>query len=133
MTIFVDTSALNAVLDRDDDLHSAARETWVRILSGDDQLLTSNYVILESWALVRNRLGMDAVRALIDEVLPVIRVHWITGEDHVGAVQAVLAGDRRDLSLVDCSSCVVMRRLGLRDAFTFDEDFGEQGFGTLPS
>lgn len=132
MTIFVDTSALYAVLDRDDGLHSAARETWVRILSGDDQLLTSNYVILESWALVQNRLGVDAVRALNDEMLPVIRVHWISGEDHGGAVQGVLAADRRDLSLVDCSSFVVMRRLGLRTVFAFDEDFREQGFETLP-
>ena len=58
--------------------------------------------------------------------------HGRAGEDHRGAVQALLAADRRGLSLVDCSSFLVMRRLGLKVAFAFDEDFGHQGFETVP-
>ena len=39
---------------------------------------------------------------------------------------------RRQLSLVDCASFDIMRRLGLRDVFAFDPHFAEQGFRCLP-
>jgi predicted nucleic acid-binding protein len=133
VSTFVDTSALFAVLDRDDEFHPKAREAWEGLLEGGDRLVTSNYVLLECFALVQSRLGMDAVRTLNDEVVPVFDVHWINEEDHLSAAQAVLAADRRNLSLVDCASFRVLRRLGIRCAFTFDLHFEEQGFEVLPA
>ncbi len=133
MTIFVDTSALYAVLDRDDERHEQARETWTRILSEDAPLLTSSYVLVESFALIQSRLGMEALRTFSDAVLPVIRPHWVSEEDHRTAAQAVLAADRRGLSLVDCVSFHVMRRLRVRKVFAFDQHFDEQGFRVVPS
>lgn len=41
---------------------------------------------------------------------------------------AVLTADRRGLSITDCISFKVMRRRGIRAAFTFDRHFREQGF-----
>ena len=40
--------------------------------------------------------------------------------------------DKR-LSLTDCASFEVMQRLGLEGAFTFDRDFRDCGFRTLPA
>lgn len=132
MTIFADTSALYAVLDRDDDLHERAHQAWIEILSGPAEIVTSNYVVVESFALVQSRLGMDALRAFNDDVLPVVRVEWVLGEDHRSGAQSVLAADKRRLSLVDCTSFAIMRRLRLRSVFTFDAHFAEQGFQILP-
>jgi uncharacterized protein len=70
--IFVDTSALYAVLDRDDQNHEAAKKTWSRLLEGEDSLLVTNYVIVETTALAQHRLGMDAVRALHGDALPAL-------------------------------------------------------------
>ena len=131
MSVFVDTTALYAVLDRGDEYHAAAAEIWRRLIDGADRLVSSNYVVVESCALVQNRLGMRAARALHDGVLPWLETYWITVEDHNGAMDALLVADRRNLSLVDCTSFVAMRRLGLRRAFAFDEDFAEQGFEVL--
>jgi predicted nucleic acid-binding protein len=64
-------------------------------------------------------------------VLPVIETYWITEDDHRGAMDAVIVADRRSLSLVDCSSFVVMRRLALRSVFAFDPDFEQQGFDSV--
>lgn len=133
MTLFVDTSGLYAVLDRDDGNHRAARRAWERILSGTDPMLTTNYVLLESLALVQHRLGMAAVRSLVTAVLPCLDLEWVSPEDHDSAVAALLVSDRRRLSLVDCSSFQVMRRLGLAAAFTFDRHFADQGFTRVPS
>lgn len=133
MSLFVDTSALYAVLDRDDGFHSAARQHWLELLAGEELLLLTNYVLVECFALVQARLGIEAVRVLHDDLLPVFLVHWVNEEDHRNAVQAVLAAGRRDLSLVDCSSFAVMRRLRLRKAFSFDAHFEEQGFRIEPT
>ena len=53
---------------------------------------------------MQNRLGMEALRALCDEVVPVFAIHWITEVEHHQATHAVLSANRRQLSLVDCSS-----------------------------
>ena len=131
--ILVDTSALYAVLDRDDENHSAAAATWRRLLEdGDEPLLVTSYVLVETTALVQHRLGMEAVRVLYGDMLPALDVHWIGETDHLHAQHALLAADRRQLSLVDCSSFQIMRSRMLRTVFAFDPHFAEQGFEIVP-
>jgi len=126
--VFADTSALYAILDRDDDRHDDAASTWRDLVERGATLVTSNYVAVETHALVQHRLGMAAVRALVEAVEPVLRIEWVTREDHGAAQASLLAANRRGLSLVDCASFALMRRLGLRRAFAFDAHFAEQGF-----
>lgn len=133
MRIFVDTSALLAVIDGDDCFHIAAFRFWEQQLSGPAVFLTSNYVVLETTALVQNRLGIAAASLLHGEILPVIRQEWIDPGLHQRAVAALLAARRRDVSLVDYTSFELMRQLGIRAAFTFDRHFAEQGFEVLPA
>jgi predicted nucleic acid-binding protein len=128
MRVFVDTSALYAVLDRDDQNHSRARRQWERLLKEEAELLTSNYILIETCALLQHRLGLGAVRTLREDILPLISVEWISREAHDAALAAVLTADRKNLSLVDCSSFHVMRETGVRRAFVFDRHFAEQGF-----
>lgn len=132
MTVFVDTSALYAVLDRDDDNHAAAAERWTELVSAGAVLLTTNYVVIETAALVQHRLGMKAVSLLFMDVAPVLSVQWVNEADHRAAVAALLAAGRRKLSLVDCTSFQVMRRLGQTTALAFDRHFKQQGFTTVP-
>jgi uncharacterized protein len=132
--IFVDTSALYAILDRDDAAHQPARAIWNLWLAAAEgpSLLSSNYILVESFALVQARLGMDAVGSLVDDLLPVLTIEWVKPQDHEAAVSMLRTANRRRLSLVDCSSFQIMRRLALNEAFTFDPHFGEQGFRVLP-
>ena len=131
MSVFVDSSALYALLDQDDDNHGVARQIWQRLLPAGTSLYCTNYVVLETFAIVQRRLGMPAVRVLQDDLMLMINEHWVDHETHVAAVAALLAANRRSLSLVDCVSFVVMGQLGIRDAFAFDEHFTEQGFTLL--
>jgi predicted nucleic acid-binding protein len=48
------------------------------------------------------------------------------------AMSALLAANRRTLSLVDCTSFEIMRESGLDTVFTFDAHFSEQGFKVIP-
>lgn len=128
MITFVDSSALYAVLDRDDRHHQAASRRWSSLLSGSARLLTSNYVVVESAALIQSRLGMAGLSAFVDDVQPVVEIEWVTPEEHNAGLHAALAAGRRRLSLVDCTSFQIMRRLGISKAFAFDRHFQEQGF-----
>jgi uncharacterized protein len=128
MIAFADTSALFAVMDRDDRNHEVAVRAWERLLSEDARLLVTNYVLVESFMLIQRRLGMAALRAFAIEALPALEIHWLSAEEHTTALQALITADRRRLSFVDCASFVAMRGLGVRHAFTFDRHFFEQGF-----
>jgi len=131
VNVFVDTSALLAVLDRSDERHAAARRTWTTLLDGTHALLSHNYVLVETAAVLARRLGLDAVRVFERDVRPVLDLVWVTREVHEAAVGAHLAARRRALSLVDCVSFEVMRRTGVRSAFAFDPHFREFGCETI--
>jgi predicted nucleic acid-binding protein len=132
MTIFVDTSAFYALLDAGDRHHQAAKQVWVTSVREAADLVCSNYVIVETTALLQNRLGMEAVRAFQEDILPVVRVEWVDDSTHRTGVTALLTAGRRQLSLVDCISFDLMRRLGIHHALAFDEHFAEQGFEVIP-
>lgn len=129
--VFVDTSGFYAVLDRDDANHVPAKAAWERLLQ-ESRLVTNNYVLLETAALVQHRLGMAALRAFSADVLPLLDIEWISEQRHHAALEAVLAAGRRKLTLVDCVSFETMREYGVRQAFCFGRHFAEQGFETLP-
>ncbi len=78
--------------------------------------------------LVQNRLGMIAVRTLLDELVPSLEVDWVDETLHRAAWTALLAADRRDISLVDWTSFEQMRRRRIVTAFAYDRHFAEQGF-----
>jgi predicted nucleic acid-binding protein len=132
MVIFIDTSALYALLDADDCDHERARAAWEGWSEQPLSFVCSNYVLLESIALIQRRLGIEAVRLFQEEMVPLFHIHWVNPEIHASATSALLAARRRDISLVDWTSFELMRRLGIRTAFTFDQHFAEQGFEVLP-
>jgi predicted nucleic acid-binding protein len=132
MRVFIDTSAFYALLDRDDESHRKAKNSWADLLKNDDTLVTNNYVLVETFALIQHRLGMDAVRGFQNDILPLVNIEFVVPELHRSGVSALLSASRRNLSLVDCVSFEMMRTLEIKMAFAFDPHFKEQGFNTLP-
>lgn len=132
MMAFIDTSAFYAVLDRDDDNHQEARRIWNDLLGDENTIVTSNYVLVETFALLQHRLGLEAVRVFQEDVLPLISIEWVTAATHRSGVSALLAVSRRKPSLVDCVSFELMRTLGIKTVFAFDPHFAEQGFKRIP-
>jgi len=132
VSVFVDTSALIALLAEQDPRHAEAAACWRELNESRETLVTSNYVVVEFLAVLQRRHGVRLVRAALDSVLLVIEVHWVDEQTHESALQALLAANRRDFSLVDCVSFVVMRDQGITTAFTLDPHFAEQGFEVMP-
>jgi predicted nucleic acid-binding protein len=128
VSVYIDTSAFFAVLDRDDSQHAAAETVWIRLIQEDMPLVCANYVLVEASALIQRRLGPKALHVFQEDIVPILRIYWVDESTHKAAVEMLFTSKSRSLSLVDCVSFVVMRRLGLRTAFAFDKHFQSQGF-----
>jgi predicted nucleic acid-binding protein len=127
-TNFVDTSAFVALLDADDQQHARAEQIWQKLLEDDDELVCNNYVLVEAYAVIQRRYGMNTLRAFHEDAVPLLNIAWLGSDEHASAVSAVFAANRRGLSLVDCTSMETMRRLGIRRVFAFDPHFTEMGY-----
>jgi len=91
-------------------------------------LVTSSYVLHESWALIQARLGWDAVEDFLRELVVRCRIVWVDERIHqLGAARARQARERR-LSLTDCVSFEVMLAEGCREYLGDDEHFKTAGF-----
>ena len=130
--ILVDTAAFYALVDDRDPNHGRAAAAISDLVAADEALLTHEYVVVEATALMQRRLGLGALRRFVDDLLPLAEIVWVDEILHAKAREALLADGRRSVSLVDWTSFLVMRRHGVQRAFTFDPDFGSEGFGVLP-
>ncbi len=130
--IFVDTAAFYALIDDRDPSHARAVAALSLLEAAEEELVTHEYVVVEATALIQRRLGLGALRRFVDDLLPVVEVAWVDEALHVEAREALLAAGRKNVSLVDWTSFLVMRRHGIRRAFTFDPDFGAESFEVIP-
>ena len=64
MATFVDTSGILALLNRADQHHSAAWDMWEGLARAGEELATSSFVLVETYALLQSRIGVDAVRVM---------------------------------------------------------------------
>jgi predicted nucleic acid-binding protein len=121
------------MLDANDDNHNAAKQTWIDLVEQHIDLIITNYIVVETFALVQRRLGVAALRTLQEDVLPILQIHWITEMIHKAGTTALLVAANRRLSLVDCASFETMRTLGIKTVFAFDRHFSKQGFECIPT
>jgi uncharacterized protein len=128
--IFVDTSALITHLDADDPRHEQVRSVFAAFES--DELVTHGYIVAESIAVVRRRLGTDAVIALLDDVLPAIELLAVEPAVHAAALLRYRDSLPTGTSFVDHVSFEVMAREGIDIAFALDADFVSAGFTLRP-
>jgi predicted nucleic acid-binding protein len=129
--VFVDTSALLTLLDRADPRHQAAHETFAGLADAD--LVTHGYVVAESLAVARRRFGVDGAIALLDDMLPVVRLLPVEPELHAGAQARYRASLPSGVSFVDRVSFAVIERDQVDAAFTMDQDFEVTGVPLIPS
>ncbi len=128
MKLFIDTSALFAVLVRNDYMNVRATASFKALVAHSANLCTTNYVLLETMALLQARVGLDAARRFHHDFVPALNVHWVDEKLHEKALRRLDLRGRRAVSLVDCTSFVWMEENALTHAFAYDEHFSEEGF-----
>ncbi len=131
MSCFVDTSAFYALMDASDQDHARGKARWAGLVNHDEVLVTTNYVLLETAALLQGRLGLEALRVFQDDIAGLCSVTWVDEELHRSCLLGLLLSGNRKISLVDAVSFQVMRGAGVETAFCFDSHFRKQGFTIL--
>jgi predicted nucleic acid-binding protein len=126
MTVFVDATALFALLDEDDAHHAEAAATFTSLAG--TELMTHTFVVAEAAALVANHLPWAATQQLLYGLLPVIDVKPIESVLYDAALGNYGQSTSPAVSLVDRTSFALMRSQGIRRAFAYDEDFSREGF-----
>lgn len=132
MTVLVDSSAVLAFLNPRDDVHEPAVETMRELLRQREHMVMHSHALVETVALTQRRLGLEAVDKVVAVIQPMLEVVWLDQEAHDRAVAADLETGRDDVSLVDHASFQIMRERDIHRAFSFDRDFIEFGFETVP-
>jgi len=129
--VFIDTSAFYALMDRSDSYHEKAKKLWAFLLDKNSSFKTTNYINIETLALIQSRLGFEAARLYSGDILGLVDILWVNEPRHNLAFELWLSLGRKKLSLVDCVSFITMRYYGLENVFGFDRHFDEQGFKIL--
>ncbi|MES2209367.1 MAG: PIN domain-containing protein [Chloroflexota bacterium] len=130
MTLFVDSSGILALVDRDDPAHAGIVEAFA--LGRTEALATHAYVIVETLAVARRRYGPAVAADLIDRVIPALGVMAVDADLHAAAVADFRDTVESSVSLVDRTSFAFMHREGIDRAIALDADFRTAGFETLP-
>lgn len=121
-TIFVDTSAMVALVDQDDASHASMVEAYRQLVDEGYRMFTTNYVMAETFDLLMSGVGPAVARQWLRYAR--IAVYHADEQDVRKARQETLrATSGRGLSLTDAVSLMAMKRLNVSDALAADPDF----------
>ena len=128
--VFVDTSGFFALYSANDADHETAAEVFLRANTERWQLVTTNAVVFEAYALLLNRTREGrrlAIKFLDDVESSELLVERVTEQDERSAIALVRAHEDKTYSLCDAMSFIVCERLGISEAISCDDDFRSYG------
>lgn len=129
--VFLDTVGMLASWDEADQWHQAANAAFKKLSLQRSSVVTTAFVLLECG----NAAARKPYRRTVIEWRDVMSVNKgliaPSQEDWSKAWIAYERGEANQAGLVDHISFVVMRRLGITQAFTNDRHFTAAGFETL--
>jgi predicted nucleic acid-binding protein len=133
--IFVDTWAWIALTDKTDQYHAAAREQHQKHLAALRRYVTSDYVLTEFINYLYSSVPSDQAQTVVESLFQQSQAGSIE-LIHVSADQFNRAWqlrkkyhDKPAISLIDFTSFIVMRDLGITDVFSGDAHFLQVGLG----
>lgn len=128
--IFIDSSFFKGLIDIKDDFNESAIKIWENFRQKKIPLITSNFILDETFTLIRVKCRLSAAMELRERILAGakrIKIIRISVSDESKAWNW-FQNEWKNLSYTDCTSFAVMKRLGITDVATFDEHFGKAGF-----
>ncbi len=124
-----------ALEDESDNHHEdAIRFRDKVLLPGSYEFITTSYILDETLPLIRRRLSISASISLSKKMRnsQIVKILCISEEVEEKALDLFEKYDDKTFSFTDCVSFVIMRDLGIQEAFTFDEHFLQMGFIRRP-
>lgn len=133
--LFVDTSWFRAFSDPKDDFYTKASSQFKEISKNSIKLITSNYVLDETYTLIRTKVSFQSsldFREMLASMVGTLKLVRVLPQDEFDAWKW-FTQDWSGLSFTDCTSFALMNRVGLNDVVTFDKHFVRAGFTIFKS
>jgi hypothetical protein len=130
-TIFLDTSGILALVNKSDSLHEKAISVNQMLLLEKIRFITTDYVLVEvANALSKYKfLGIKAIDLLRNSVdIKIIKIDDNIFEESIKIYQDYLD---KTWGLTDITSFMIMKKIGITEAFTHDSHFTQFGFNIL--
>lgn len=133
-SLFLNANFVIALEISDDQHHYEAGQYWKTLIETSFSLVTTSYIVDEIVTFLNRRrhhakavkVGNNLLNAshiqLIHIDVPLFYEGWQYFEQH----------SDKTYSLTDCVSFVLMKKLGIVEALTFDKHFTQAGFVKLP-
>jgi len=129
--VFLDSVGLLAIWNTADQWHEAAEKAFVKIADRRRPFLATTFVMLECGNAAARRPFRQKVCELRQNLEEGNSLITPTEADWASAWEEYARGKAGNAGIVDHVSFIVMRRLGITDAFTNDRHFKAAGFTTL--
>jgi predicted nucleic acid-binding protein len=127
--VFVDTSAIAAVMNKTDQYHMQAVTQYKALVTNGYSLVITNFVIAETHALLLHTtqnisLGLRWLMEVAYTDFTVVRP---SATEEEAAKKLLTTHTDKEWSLVDALSFTVMEKLAIPYYFSFDDDFRQTG------
>lgn len=135
--VYVDTSALIALIWRRDRAHASVAAHFGRLRAAKDTLITCNLVIAETATRLRYDAGLRAAlafRDLLDQATASgeLSIRHADADLDARAWSLIERHDTRALSFADAAGAVTAKDAGAAAVFGLDADFAVLGFALEP-
>ena len=126
--VLLDTSAIFALLNREDQHHARAVTIHQSLINRQAVLVLPNFLLAKAHAIINKRLGPRAARDFLHGALRDFEIQRVTLEDE-WAAQGILQSATRSkcLSYFDAVAVALAERMGILEVFTFDKHFRLMG------
>lgn len=136
-SVFVDTSGWAEPVVANSPDHEPMTQCYRSLIARKRPLVTTNYVLTELIALLtsRSRYPRPDILAIVRGIRSISHITLVHIDQAIDAEAWAMLEQYTDKewSLVDAASFVVMRRLGITEAFTTDHHFEQAGFIRVPA
>ncbi len=132
-TVFVDSFAWIAVINKSDNYHRISLKTLEEFLNKHVNLITTNYAIVETINALSKVEFRKAVVEFINKLerSPSVEIVKITDEIYNNAWALYQQRMDKNWGITDCTSFEVMRMFNIRKAFTNDKHFEQAGYSVV--
>jgi len=132
-SIFIDTSALIAIMNKKDQYHARAIDIFTATAKGKNSIIITSHVFAETITRIERKVSVkQAILAgkmlLNNNGIKII----IPQEDIIDSAWNIFQKYQdQEFSFVECISFAVMKEMRITKAFAFDKHFKIVGFETL--
>jgi hypothetical protein len=130
-SVFVDTSAWFALLNKKEQEHAKIKEIYQALLENNNTLIISNQVLGETFTLLRYRIKNNELPFKFIELINksmMIKKVFVEEKFEKEALKILKDYQDQKFSYVDTTSFTVMNRLELKYALSLDTHFAAAGF-----